>query len=630
MTFRDTKSSFRRRDESTRRRSTNDLDHQWKVRVFRLGSQSGSVSVNFSFPTRDGLTNEICVPYSELRHKARLLDQLANYLPLFPREVGGKDSERFAFIQELIASQGDDSIDIEPDRTGFFDQKTFVTFSEIIKSDGTVKHRHLLNNASSLQPRDDVRGSLKEAKQTVLKLARKSSYLAFTIGVALTTPLTGYVQVFRREKHDTKTLVSETAVFNLSGDSSSGKTKAGLAAMSLAGSPDRAETLDSSRRALAEMASDSNGLPFVLDDTEKAEVRLLVDTLKSIVHMVPGGRSKRISRGVDQTRFPDLRWSTFGLSSSPRPIAELAAEAGWAMTLGDKVRLFDIPVPPPECGGIFDRVSGTRAERAAKSIKLIEELKLGYDNNRGHVFRAWLLYLMREDRTEKIMALVERFVDRVCLDNQGWEVRFAQKFGIVYAAMILGVSAGILPWTRKFAFSVAKKCYRDARKSASDEQPSRHVLQELKRLIDDNSIVVSPGRRKPLELPPDRVVLQFKKDGRAKYGLLDAALLDHLGSKKAKSAFTGTLDDAGLLAKATDTRARAKSAFRLSGPDERTKSLECGSLMPSGLKSTSRKPRNEGEVGYELAPPHSITRSARQLHHRRNCFSSETKLGRVV
>jgi hypothetical protein len=43
--------------------------------------------------------------------------------------------------------------------------------------------------------------------------------------------------------------------------------------------------------------------------------------------------------------------------------------------------------------------------------------------------------------------------------------------------------------------------------------------------------------------------LRFKKRGRTKYGLLDAALLDHLGSKKAKSAFTGTLDEAGLLAK---------------------------------------------------------------------------------
>jgi hypothetical protein len=549
MTFRDTKSASRRQDTGNGRRSVNDVDHQWKVRLFRSGSHSGPVFIDFSFPTRDGRTNEICIPYSELRHKARLLDQLANCLPLFPREIGPKDSDRFAFIQELVEAQGDDSIDIEPDRTGFFDQHTFVTFREIIKSDGTVKDRHLLNDPSNLQPHDDVRGSLKEAKRTVLKLARKSTYLAFTMGVGLTTPLPGYIQVFRREKPDIKTLLSETAVFNLSGDSSSGKTKAGLAAMSLAGSPDRAQTLDCSRRALAEMANDSNGLPFVLDDTEKTEDGVLVETLKSIVHMVPGGRSKRISRGVDHTRFPDFRWSTFGLSSSPRSIAELAAEAGWAMTLGDKVRLFDISVPPPECGGIFDRVSGTKPERAEKSVRLIKELEDGYQSNRGHVFRAWTSFLLREDRTEEISDLVERFVDRACTDKQGWEVRFARKFGIVYAAMILGISAGILPWKRKFAFSVAKECYRNARKAASGEQHSRRVLKELRRLIDDNSIVVSPGRRKPLELPRDRVVLQFKKDGRAKYGLLDEALTGLFGTKKAKTAFTKALAAEGILAK---------------------------------------------------------------------------------
>ena len=41
--------------------------------------------------------------------------------------------------------------------------------------------------------------------------------------------------------------------------------------MSLAGSPDRAGTLDFSRRGLAEMASASNDLVLVMDDTEKAE-----------------------------------------------------------------------------------------------------------------------------------------------------------------------------------------------------------------------------------------------------------------------------------------------------------------------------------------------------------------------
>jgi len=128
--------------------------------------------------------------------------------------------------------------------------------------------------------------------------------LAFGIGVALAAALPSYIKLRRNQTGEEHSQLTETAVFNLSGRSSSGKTSLSLAALSLAGSPERAGTLDFSRRGLAETASESNDLLLVLDDTEKAEdgSSVFVKTLKSIVHTVPGGRSKRISRG-------DYRWT---------------------------------------------------------------------------------------------------------------------------------------------------------------------------------------------------------------------------------------------------------------------------------------------------------------------------------
>src|SRR5262249_56141833 len=116
-------------------------------------------------------------------------------------------------------------------------------------------------------------------------------------------------RVWRRGGDDLRPLVRETAVFNFSGTSSSGKSSVCLAALSLAGSPARAETLDLSRRGLAEMASDSNDLLMVLDDTEKADEKELVNTIKSVVHVLPGGKSRRISRGAD--KYPPLHVSAF-------------------------------------------------------------------------------------------------------------------------------------------------------------------------------------------------------------------------------------------------------------------------------------------------------------------------------
>ena len=216
------------------------------------------------------------------------------------------------------------------------------------------------------------------------------------------------------------------------------------------------------------MASDSNDLAFVLDDTEKSEddAGALVRTLKSVVHMVPGGRSKIISRGVDQARFPQLRWSGFALTSSPRRIQRIAAKHRWHMSPGDGVRLFDIGVPGPEKGGIFDRIKGDNAQRAKRSIELIAKLERGFLNHHGHTIPLSVQYLMATDRSKRILQLVDEFINHVKARGNGWEVRFATKFGLVYAAMQMATDVGLLPWRPGFALKVGAKCYRKARAAA--------------------------------------------------------------------------------------------------------------------------------------------------------------------
>jgi hypothetical protein len=207
------------------------------------------------------------------------------------------------------------------------------------------------------------------------------------------------------------------------------------------------------------MASDSNDLAFVLDDTEKGEdgPGAFVRTIKSVVQMVPGGRSKVISRGVDQARFPQLRWTAFALTSSPLPIPRLATENRWLMSPGDKVRLCDISVPGPAKGGIFDGIEGGPARRAKRSIKLIAKLQHGYTNHHGHAFVEWVIYLMGGDRSQLILQLVNKFIDHVEGRGNGREVRFATKFGLVYAAMQIAIDAGLLPWQPNLALKVAGK-----------------------------------------------------------------------------------------------------------------------------------------------------------------------------
>ena len=148
-------------------------------------------------------------------------------------------------------------------------------------------------------------------------------------------------------------------------------------------------------------------------------------------------------------RFPELRWTTFGLCSSPQPLSVLAAKYRWEMSLGDKVRLPDIGVPGPKRGGIFDRISGSRAARAKQSLNLIGDLQRGYLNHHGHMFPLWILSLMAKDRSRRIIELTNKFIDHTGARTSGWEVRFAQKFGVIYAAMKLGVDLGVIAMVKQ-------------------------------------------------------------------------------------------------------------------------------------------------------------------------------------
>jgi hypothetical protein len=534
--------------DPSRHRYRDKLRDQWSVRRFRAGTLTGPAYIEFKFPTEGGGISRLCVPNSELRHINKLLDEFANLLPVFPTGVAATDAGQKKFIQELVST--DVPLDLVPISTGFIDQNTFVTHGEIVSAAGSRTPRSRIDTQDS-RTFVDVKGTAEGARSSVLTLARQSTYLAFLIGVELAACLPRYVRLQENEDGNGEALISETAVFNLSGNSSSGKSSAGLAAISLAGSPERAGSLDFSRRGLAELASDSNDLAFLMDDTEKAEdsPNALVRSLKSVVHMVPAGRSKIISRGVDQLRFPQLHWCSFGLTSSPRPISKLAAENHWQMTPGDKVRLFDIPVPDPERGGIFDRVSGGSDRRRKRSIKLISKLQRGYMNHHGHTVPEWVHYLMVQNRSGRVCELVKRFIDRVAANADGWEVRFATKFALVYAAMKMGTEAKILPWPRRLALKAATKCYRKARAEATQEpiyKPTRAAtilcdhLQKLGSIVDRDS-------KKPTEITDRTIAIRYEKHGRTILGVLDAPLLKLLGSKKAKKRLASVLEDAGVL-----------------------------------------------------------------------------------
>jgi hypothetical protein len=290
---------------------------------------------------------------------------------------------------------------------------------------------------------------------------------------------------------------------------------------------------------------------MVLDDTEKSDEGTLVKTLKTLVHFLPGGQSKQISRGAE--KYPPLQWSTFALSSSPKSVFRLARENRWTMTAGDKVRLFNISVPGPDKGGVFDRMKCDPAERAKHSVELINKLERGFANHCGHVIPLWVHYLMAEDRSAEVIRRVNEFVEHVDAGCHGWEVRFARKFGVIYAAMTMGIDAGLLPWPKSLPRKVATKCYRKARNAAkTDQERAAEGIVKLRKIVEEDGRLVDASNRdqadRPIKIPSKSIGIRFSKEGRLKYGILDASMTKIFRTKRAKALFTKRLAKAGILA----------------------------------------------------------------------------------
>jgi hypothetical protein len=307
--------------------------------------------------------------------------------------------------------------------------------------------------------------------------------------IALAACLPGYVRQKMLSSKQIGPLLSETAVFNFAGESGTGRTVLSQAASGIIGSPAAIITWEFTRRGLEESCDARNDLVLVLDDTEKnTDDRSFKTALRIVNQVITSGQSKVIAKVARQNSLPSLRWSTFGITSSPKPLEDLAEEVGWKRSKGERVRWIDISVPPPSQGGMFDCLTGGDSNRVGEASNLIARLERGVAQNYGLVFPRWVKYLLEEDRSRELFELVDKFVCRVARQGEGWDQRFAKKFGVVFAAGKLATKAGILPWNEGWAWKAARTCYRRALAEINaDEELAQAKLRGLWRLSGDRT-----------------------------------------------------------------------------------------------------------------------------------------------
>jgi hypothetical protein len=382
----------------------------------------------------------------------------------------------------------------------------------------------------------DTHGDRDAWVQDVGKVSLKSFPLSCGLLVGLASCVPSYIEWHMKSSPELKPLISETATFNFEGESGSGKTNIVRAAAGLVGPPDLIGRWDFTRRGLEEQAESRNDLPMVLDDTEThLEHGVgLITALRYVTQVIPKRASKHIAKVAEKSDLPPLAWSNFGLTTSPPNLEKAMASLGWKRTEGEKVRFISMPVRPVGTAGIFDQVNGSKAERIEKGKVLTDRLERGVAQNYGLIYPPWIKYLLASDRSKELVEFVAHFVSSVAGHSNGWETRYARKFGVLYAVGRLAVKAGILPWPRGWAFKATARCYhRSIRAIRSEQVLAARAIKMIADLSTDPArfVRMKPSAHRATRLGNRTLGLRTRYRGRAVLAVRDQTLRSLAGSQ---------------------------------------------------------------------------------------------------
>lgn len=447
------------------------LPANWKLRRWK-DELTGQHFLEIKFPDDLSRNNTLEVDYACVDRISEIVRLLRNRGAIMP--LGAKAGAEF--VSELIEHVPKVIVHRKVALPGWH------------RGDFVLPKRTIGSNARKLKLSDatlskctigGMSGDIEAWKSQVAIHGCSSSYIAFCIMVALAAPLRKFASL------------SEGAVFNLSGGSGVGKTTAIKCAVSVNGNPDNLADYNATGLSLEELGAAHNDILLPLDDTEKARLKDVPELLDKVGHVLPSGRPRQHSRFfVGSQAAPNLRWRSIGLSSSPKALDTIYEAAGRQRTDGQKVRLIDIPVLASASLGIFDLVAGDELQAERKTDSILHDLETSLVANHGTMISAWIEHLASSKPEKQTQLLIDKFVKNSVPTGTGVEKRLARKFGLVWAAGMIAVKAGLLPWNKTLVRDVVEKIFTAARGAAFATRIDLATMRKrlLKGLSDGSAV----------------------------------------------------------------------------------------------------------------------------------------------
>jgi Domain of unknown function (DUF927) len=324
-------------------------------------------------------------------------------------------------------------------------------------------------------------GTLRGWKR-IPELARGNTRLMLAVALAFTGPV---VEALRLEP----------PMIQLFGDPGSGKTSTGAAVGSVWGGGDDGLFLQSwnhTANSAERLAAAFHSTFLVMDEPRTADQSQAGKTpaILQLIMRLAGGQM----RGRLTDVFAPLRFETPLLSLSNESLDEMAQK--WRAEIDDahRGRLIDVPLAPGVVGA-FERLHGFE-NHAAFSIEL-RKIARSHHGSAAREFLRRFAASLREDKPSIVASLQERRAmdlarrRRSVVSASRDLERIHQKLATIYAAGILAINYGILPWRRWELLDALVACERahvdhvaqfTPVSSAAPARPTRAVVDPLERL----------------------------------------------------------------------------------------------------------------------------------------------------
>lgn len=221
---------------------------------------------------------------------------------------------------------------------------------------------------------------------------------------------------------------------HLVGDSSTGKTTAIMAGISVWGGPSFKRTWRATANGLEGAGALHTDTLLALDEIGEIDPRSLYESAYALINGVGKTRANKVGEARSAAR-----WRVFLLSTGEVTVAARMAAGGIEAKAGQSIRILDIPVSGKH--GLFDELHG----RVSGSV-LSDEVRNRASMHYGHVGPRFVECLIRElddgfTPFEELAKFVEQF--DATADQ---ERRAARTFALCALAGELATTWGLVPW----------------------------------------------------------------------------------------------------------------------------------------------------------------------------------------